>query len=1110
MQPRPTHAQTPPVQAAPPTPAPAAPEGVQESKLDVFYLKDKDGKLQPVLGFTLEDFERMMATGVAREQATARTAYRIDKVNIHGKAVGDRAELSIAFTIFVEDNQWVRVPLRLNEAVLHGKTEYEGPGEHFVEYDAKAQEYVVWLKGDTELKGGSEKPHQLTLEALAPLTNVAGETRLKLTLPRALASELDFVAPVAGAVAQVSPGSLIDSTAAQGKSTRFRVLGLASDFTLAWRHGDARAVELPTVLEGTGALLVKLDGRSVHTQAQLTVRSFGGTFDTFRVRLPHGAVLLPSEHPDYTVRLVPLDAKEAKKNDSPMVEVRLRSATIGPVSVRLATAQSLDTTPIGAAPPKDPKVAAKQTAKQESVDLAGFEIVGAVRQWGHLAVQVVGDWQISWTRSRQVRQVEDVPAELWRDDLLASFEYFAQPFSLQARVLPRQTRMTAKAQHVALVGSDRVDLSSTLKYHISGAKAFNLTVDMPGWEFDEVSPAGVVDLDEIAPLEGGKLTLPLTRPMIGDVEIVVRAHRTIPPKTDKIAFALPKPAASAVDAATLVVQPADNVDLTPLGDEMVGLLPQQGNSTARLPPRQQPPLVYSSTEDKTNFAAALRVFTRTVDVAQSTVVRLGRSDVAVEERLTVQVAREPLESLSLDVPHRIVDSGNLEVLLGQQQLSWSVVGEVNRTEGPLSVRVTLPGPSIGNLLLVCRYSLEEEPIEPKSTATINVPLIAMHDADESTHELTVEADDELRVQSLDALWQSRHDDDTGQRLHLAANGPRRQIALGARLREARTSSATIVERAWIQSWLGEHSRQDRAVYRVTSGERHFTLRLPKDTAAVEVLVNGVRVVPEEGSSLDQLVVRLPESDNALRTATVELRYRFLERKSRAAQGALSLQSPILEKKVWPRRTFWQVVLPPDEQLWMTPANFTSENIVGWHNGRWASRPLLSLAELESWSGAQHDPDLPSAAHQYVFSTTDGEHSLDLQLARRSVVVLAASGLVLLVSLAGVYLPAVRRPAVLIAATLAVAAAAAIYPQAALLLAEAAALGILLAVLALGLKYWLATRRTPTRVIRSGPSSILERGSTRTQPHYRGSVMGSLSTTSAAKLSVPLPESEAPT
>jgi hypothetical protein len=1101
--------------AAPNAATPAGGETVEEAKPDLYYLKDKDGKLEPVLGFTLEDFERLLTQGARRELTPSRPAYRIDRVDVRGRATGQRAELTVEYSVVIDDDAWVRVPLRLTEAVVHGKPSYNGPGKFFLEFDATHNEYVGWVQGK------SADPHRITLPVLVPLTTVTGDTRMKLSVPRAWTSDLDFLVPIKAAVAQVSPPALLDSTTAESDGTRFHVLGMSSDFTLSWRQAEGRALETPTVLEGTGELLIQLDGRSVHTQAQLTVKSFGGAFDSFRVRLPRGAVLLSGEQPDYSVSLVDTDSDatqkpaaskgaEPERSRAPIVEVRLNNPTVGPVSVKLATAQTF---PAGAADDQTDRAAPPQRAATdatEAIELAGFEIVGAVRQWGHVAVQVVGQWQVVWGQRRQVRQVEDVPADLWRDDMLAGFEYFMQPFSLQARVMPRETRIHIDPQYVALVGDTRVDLEARLRYQISGAKAFELEIDLAGWQLDDVGPPSAVDVDEVGPLEGTMLSVPLVRPALGTFELTLRAHRPIDPDGGRVEFGLPKPSANSIGPATLVVQPADNVQLSPRPADLRGLSAQSSKPNVVLPVRQQLPLAYVAENPDATFGAGFRVFRRTITVAQRGSVSLETKRVRVQQRFNYEIAHEPIEVLSLRVPSGILDDGDLGIMQGSRSLPWGVVEEeVADTAGLPLVHVALPEPAIGPLELVAEFDLEEELPAPRSTVSLTVPLIAATDALTSS-ELTVSCAPELRVQLLDSQWQPTETvRRAGDPIELTATTARSQLSLGLRLREVHDVGTTMVDRAWVQSWLGERSRQDRSAYQVTTPDSHFTMRLPNGISALEVLVDGVRVVPEEGSSLDQLIVPLVQGPHLPGTFAIEVRYRFAERKWRPMQGTLTLQSPVLERDLVPRRTFWQVILPADEHLWTAPENFTAENIWSWTGLLWDYAPAMGQAELESWVGTRHDTPLPATVHPYLFCTTDDESTLELRVVRRSLLVFEASGLVLLVGLATVYWPLARHPAALLLAALAVVPLGFIYPQPALLLAEAAGLGLCLSVLAMVLKRNVAVRSSAGRPLRSGPSSIVSRGSSRTQPHFQGAVAGSMATTSTAELSVPISEPEAP-
>src|SRR5690606_513480 len=92
-------------------------------------------------------------------------------------------------------------------------------------------------------------------------------------------------------------------------------------------------------------------------------------------------------------------------------------------------------------------------------------------------------------------------------------------------------------------------------------------------------------------------------------------------------------------------------------------------------------------------------------------------------------------------------------------------------------------------------------------------------------------------------------------------------------------------------------------------------------------------------------------------------------------------------------------------------------------------------------------EVPPSGNEYLFSASEPVDRLRFVAAPRSWIVAAASGALLLVGLLLLYVPAIRRPGVLLTAAVGLAATAMLYPHTAVVLAQAAALGLLLAVVA---------------------------------------------------------------
>ncbi len=101
---------------------------VEEAQPSLYYLKDKQGNLQAVPNFSFEDFEELYRLKHQLAQGDQRPRYTIQQITASGTADTERAELTIQFRILVREEQWLRVPLHLDQAVLREQPQYAGPG----------------------------------------------------------------------------------------------------------------------------------------------------------------------------------------------------------------------------------------------------------------------------------------------------------------------------------------------------------------------------------------------------------------------------------------------------------------------------------------------------------------------------------------------------------------------------------------------------------------------------------------------------------------------------------------------------------------------------------------------------------------------------------------------------------------------------------------------------------------------------------------------------------------------------------------------------------------------------------------------------------------------
>ncbi|MEX2120389.1 MAG: hypothetical protein WD847_12405 [Pirellulales bacterium] len=1025
-----------------------------ESRLDVYYVKDRDGNLVPMVNFPLEDLEKLLAVqeaGAGRQKP----AFRLERLVAAGTASGSHAELEIEFSVAASEANWVRVPLRLGGVVLHRPAEYEGKGEFFIEFDESGHEYAAWFRGS------AEESHQLTLHVLVPLEESAGQQRLRLSAPRAVDSQLTLTVPLPRAVGQVSPGAVIGSTTPGHDSTQFKVLGLMSDFAISWRAADAPVAQVPSVLEATGSLLVRIDGHGVRTQADFKVSSRAGKFGAFRIRLPPGATLVDHDQADYTLSAVSEAGGPAAAGR--LFEVRKEGQPNGEaVVVRLVTEQTRGT-----------------PGPDHAVDLAGFDIPGAMRQGGHIAVEVDPDWQAAFGEGQSVRQIEvdELPLELRRGNLAAAFEFFGQPHSLPARVVPRKTTVSVEQRYLVRVEADRLLLQATLKYRVGGGRVFSLPIDLAGWKVDpfEIKPATLVKADAIVAADTGPLVIALAQPATGDLELTLLAEQPLGEAT-KVQFSLPWPQATLRGPAELIVQPANNVELTPVRDRLVGLTPQ----AVLLDPAaddQQPPWSYHAETSEAAFAAGLRVLPRQIGVEARTLVRLDISGGRVEQEFKYNISHEAISSLVLDVPSDLAESDEVQVLLDNRALDLSPAGQDAAGE-TVRMRVALPEKRIGRCELLVRYPLSESRPIPRASVVLKVPLVMPAGGELVVNELEVQAQPGMKVQLRDPRWSSEQQPLASAGWKVSAGGPRYQAVLAVDLEDRDRLDATVVERAWVQTWLTQDARADRAVYRFLSGGRQFALTLPSESIGLSFLLNGATVEPLSGRTADEWIVPLPRAVGNLPRHVLEVHYRFPDRPY--PNTRLSIQLPRLDPSVAIRRTYWQLVLPADEHMLAGPVGLTSEFAWHWNGFYWARRPLLEQPALETWSGASPEAVLPVGVNRYLFSGQRVGDALELRLAGRSLLVLAASGCVLSVGLLLIYVPRLRHAGLLLAAAVATLAGALLAPETTLIILEAATFGLVLALLAGMLERRVGRRGRRAVLMHRGASSLARSGSSHTQ------------------------------
>ncbi|MEE8452616.1 MAG: hypothetical protein V3R99_11900, partial [Thermoguttaceae bacterium] len=867
--------------------------------------------------------------GLARREQRPR--YSIQQMSAVGRADAQFAELTIHFKIIVRDDEWVRVPLRLDAAILRETAEFKGSGEYCLDVDRDADGksrggYVCWIRGL------GDQPHELTLKMLVPVTSIGQVSRLRLLAPRATASDLTFTVPVANATGRVSDGARLEPPSDDSGETVFTVRGLGGNFELTWQEKAEQVAQQLAVLKAEGSILVRIDRLRIDTTANLSVTSFDTPFDQFRVRLPQGAELVPLSPTGYSVEEISAD----------LVEVRLDGKTSGPVEVRLATTRSIQ--------------------PSQSFELGGFEVVSssgqsAQRQSGHVDVVADSDWQVLWGSKSGAARVEPSPHE----GVVAGFDYFVQPYSLSARLTPRETRIALEPEYLLLVGAAEVRLEANLKYNVRGAKAYELDFALPaGWIYDDSGPSDVVDTDGVSVADTNAISLPLLQPATGKIELTVHAHWPIPQRSDRLELPLPKPQFNSPGPAVVIV-PDDDIELIPDHERMIGLIHQQIDPQMQLPLRQQAPLFYRGETSDAVFAAGLQVHSQSTTVEVSSHVDLQPQAAKVEQELNYTIKYEPADHFTIRIPRELAIAGGLKFLHEGKLLPPPIdvsddvgVGGEDQESKTVRKQIIMPQGQIGSCKLVVQYSVPSYKVSPNEPTRISIPLVMPDEGELLLNRLDVSAGPEIEVAACPGPWNAA---ETGapesdlRRLSLSAKEPTEQVELQVALEDGRNEGATVVERAWVQTSLTDSARQDYAVFSFTSSRSELRVAMPHGATIdrMEVRLDDARLTVRQDDE-GRLIIPLFD-DELLHHYVLELRLHFPLQ--RPAPGRMSIEIPELGDDVWIRRLYWELVLPPDEHVMFAPKGFTSECNWEWSGYFWGRQPLLGPSQLETWAGASN-------------------------------------------------------------------------------------------------------------------------------------------------------------
>jgi hypothetical protein len=1089
---------------------PAVP--VREAAPEIYYMQDDAGRLVPVPGFRYRDFVDLLRLREGLPGLPEAPAAVLERVTLRGTLSNEPAaaatcRVQVELVVRQARSGWVGLPIGLDGLLLTAAPSHEGPGRMIVSpadvasgpADDPTAGYVLWLFVPAA-GAEADASHVVRLEGTIAVEASPTHETLAIDIPRATASLVELVSPRVDPVISVRPAALpprVEPAPADAGSV-VSIVGLSGRTRI--RVGDPAAADVDRVAaaavpQSVVDSVVRIDGRVAVTEARLQLDGLAEGTDTIRVTLPPRSALRGVRAPASLVRMEETEGRS-------VAVVRVDRSADGRCSCEIQTERPID--PTG----------------REAFDPLGFVVEGIPlwRQWGRTSLVVDGDWQVEWDDLGGFRRID--PADAGRGPgFVAAFAFDVQPARLPLRVRPRGSRLVIEPEYRYDVAAARVSLDARLRVSVRGAPASRIVVQLGDWEVDEVGPSSVVDVAAVSS-EGGRLVIPFAQPLSGDAVVEIRGGRRIEPGADRIGWRIPTPQADLVGPASIVIGSQSDIELLPDAAAIQGLVRHVAPSSLRAD-ADRTTLAYRLDGSEGVFAATRRFLPRRVDAIVSVQADIDDDAMLVRETIRLDVAHAPLEFIAFDMAEEVARAGTLEIRQNGQLLnpieesagddrvevsSPDAVEPVDAPPGDASsgrvrLRAMLAVPLLGLGEVTVQYELPTPTVPAETTVAEELPLALPAAVRIGRQSIALSVPETLAVDVRGTAW--KRDVAGPGSAGLAGRTwttarPQHDVPLAISARQRVQQGEAEVEAAWLQTLLIAGRRRDVRAYAVTSAADRLSLTLPAEPAsrgsgeaadvAVEVWLDGRRQ-PDALRSDGRIVVDLPQREVAgpwlLEIVSDVGRPAAVDGLAAAARmpSVVDLVPPSFASGTVQRRFYWEVLLDPDDHAIRRSGQWTSQQRWEWADVGFQQVAVVPRGALATWLAAavgdvaidsprlRGDP--PGVGRRLVYSGIGPPGPTRIWLVPSWLLVAAVSGPVLAIGLVGVYRSWARRGPVILAVTTLASLAAAMAPEVAPLVAQAAVPGAALVALAGGLRAWLggAEERSRADVAPGAASSI---------------------------------------
>jgi hypothetical protein len=1020
--------------------------------LDELWRKVESPDLAMIKGDQLTgNGSREAAGGSGRESK----AWWVESVKVRGLVAGDVARLTVELGIFVNGQEPLWVPIRLDDQKLTGAR--QGARDLSLR-KAEEQGWQVKVTGAGE--------HQVQIDLRVPVNVDPARKSLSLAIPEAASTsvELDFSERVTDILVGRNE-NFGQKELPDGKGCRLSAqLEPRSKLDVSWTNTALTASVSPPLLTAHGEVAVDIDAEQMRIRSSWSIRCVRGATRSLEIGVDDQDEITELQLDDQVTESGTDWVREAGK-----VTIRLPDA-LRPGNQKRLAIKTRRLFPVAVA---------------RRISLAGFPLTYAREQSGAIGITHSANLWVGTTASQGLRRISpgDLPTDLRkRPSTNLAFEFLDQPFVLNLDIEASPPLVRAESRTYFQIDRQQAYSETTVDLDWVRGRLFEVEFGLSaGLELMSVGPSDVVDgshlTTAIAPSNsaGGsdddrRLKIGLTSQATSRNKVTIRlvGSQRIPLEGSvKLGLFAPVQTTSAsatyalIAERSLALEPEGNsARLRRASDLKVPI--QSASEAWRLVSARKemssPPLLLWDDGNSRYLSIRLTRLARTLehDTALSAQVTARGTDVV--ERMALSVSHGTLDSVEVRVPAAI---GERFELLETEKIERTELGR--ETDGSMRYRLSFDRPVVDKAALRFRYRIPHIPsLDPRTARELKIPWISLKDSVGSPVKVTLWLAPEIVVENPGPGWIRSPEDgraeSAGDALGIQfdqdeSRRESRSFTFKARVLEPVALPQLVVPRLLIKTVeRPDGSRRTTALYWVETHGPELPVALPRNARWIGARIDGRHA---GGVDFDPTTshyrLRFP-GDVGSRPALVEIDYQ------ETGQDAASNRSaPQLLDGGVVLQSLWELRLPWSKAVLGIPDGWSDENQWHWTGYVWKRRPWKNPASLNEWllgagvaSSAIDDYGGSSSddSDRYLFSQSGQPRALTAWIVPGSLLVAVCSGAALLVGFLVIFTKIRMRTIWLAVAGLSLLAAVYVEPGVTFVAIQSASIGVVLTILGL--------------------------------------------------------------